>query len=106
MTEYIERNEAINRLQEIANDYEDGGMMDAFYVADYCLKHIMDLPTAADVVEVVRCGQCKYGKYTGTEWFCDKHSGHADKFVEDASYHEYHRKYWFCADGEKRADNG
>ena len=66
----------------------------------------VDSIPAADVVEVVRCGQCKHGLYTGTEWFCDKHSGHADRFGEDASYHEYHSKYWFCADGEKRADNG
>lgn len=57
----------------------------------------------ADVRPVVTCGKCKYGKYTGTEWFCDKHSGHADKFGEDASYHEYHSKHWFCADGKARA---
>jgi hypothetical protein len=57
---------------------------------------------AADVRPVVTCGKCKYGKYTGTSWFCDKHSGHADKFGEDASYHEYHSKHWFCADGEER----
>lgn len=55
-----------------------------------------------DVRPVVTCGKCKYGKYTGTEWFCDKHSGHADKFGEDASYHEYHSKHWFCADGEDK----
>lgn len=59
------------------------------------------IPTA-DVRSVVTCGKCKYGKYTGVSWFCDKHSGHADKFGEDASYHEYHSKYWFCADGEEK----
>jgi hypothetical protein len=48
-TDYISRNEAINRLQEIANDYEDARDMDAFYVADYCLKHIMEIRPAADV---------------------------------------------------------
>lgn len=64
-------------------------------------KIVADFP-AADVRSVVTCGKCKYGKYTGTEWFCDKHSGHADKFGEDASYHEYHSKHWFCADGEER----
>lgn len=99
--EYIERN----------------GVMQKF--ADrVCLSNLRDFPTttptwnqavqivetfpAADVRPVVTCGKCKHGKYTGTEWFCDKHSGHADKFGEDASYHEYHSKHWFCADGEAR----
>ena len=59
---------------------------------------------AVDAVEVVTCGKCKYGKYTGTEWFCDLHSGHANKFGEDASYHEYHGKHWYCADGQRRED--
>ena len=62
---------------------------------------VEDFP-AADVRPVVTCGKCEHGKYTGIEWFCDKHSGHADKFGEDASYHEYHSKHWFCADGEAR----
>lgn len=39
MSGYIKRNDAINRLQEIANDYEYAGDKDAFYVADYCLHH-------------------------------------------------------------------
>lgn len=43
--------DAINRLQEIANDYEDAGNKDAFYVADYCLHHIMELRPAANVAE-------------------------------------------------------
>ena len=66
-------------------------------------KKVLSIP-AVDAVEVVRCGKCKYGKYTGTEWFCDLHSGHEDKFGEDASYHEYHSKHWFCADGQRRED--
>ena len=65
-------------------------------------ENVTRLLSLPDVRPVVTCGKCKYGKYTGTEWFCDKHSGHADKFVEDASYHEYHSKHWFCADGEER----
>lgn len=61
-----------------------------------------DYLNSADVRPVVTCGECKYGKCTGVSWFCDNHSGHADKFGEDASYHEYHGKYWFCADGEEK----
>jgi hypothetical protein len=89
--EYIEREAALEAAKK-SHLYFD-------------IKPIINSIPAADVRPVVTCGKCKYGKYTGTEWFCDKHSGHADKFGEDASYHEYHSKHWFCADGEKREEN-
>ncbi len=91
--EYIER-EAFRR--EIDEHRPGRSYEDAWALT------ILDSIPAADVRPVVTCGKCKYGKYTGTEWFCDKHSGHVDKFGEDASYHEYHSKQWFCADGEER----
>ena len=96
MAEYIERDAAI---KEFSNN---GSIF--VYGKQQCKAIVSRLNTipAADVRPVVTCGKCKYGKYTGTEWFCDKHSGHADKFGEDASYHEYHSKHWFCADGKKR----
>lgn len=92
MDKYIEREAALSAQNKSMNLAE-------------CRKRLYRIP-AADVVEVVRCGQCKYGLYTGIEWFCDKHSGHADRFGEDASYHEYHSKYWFCADGERKDGDG
>lgn len=85
-TEYISRNEVINRLQEIVNDYENAHDMDSFYVADYCLRHIMELSPATDVVEVVRCKDCIY-KDT-CEYLCS------------------HGENWFCGDGKRRTDNG
>lgn len=54
MDDYISRVEAINRLQEIADSFEDTRDMDASYVANYCLKHIMELRPAADMRPVVR----------------------------------------------------
>jgi hypothetical protein len=96
MAEYIEREAAINEVLM--------GDIDTDYPRMDIAARLHDIP-AADVRPVVTCGKCKYGKYTGTEWFCDKHSGHADKFGEDASYHEYHSKHWFCADGEKREES-
>lgn len=84
--------EAADAIEELANRWS---------MAKTLGDMVMPIP-ASDVRPVVTCGKCKYGKYTGTEWFCDKHSGHADKFGEDASYHEYHSKHWFCADGEAR----
>lgn len=50
---------------------------------------------AADVVEVVRCRDCKHNITSSTRQFyqwCDEH-------------HEYHVPDWFCADG-KRKDGG
>ena len=94
MAQYIERARITDAL--VNNTSLEG------YDLEEAVNAICAIP-AADVYPVVTCGKCKYGKYTGTEWFCDKHSGHADKFGEDASYHEYHSKHWFCADGEERA---
>ena len=103
MAEYIEREKAIDSLlgwaEQLAETY---GKNDEYVLCLQAAADGIEQIPAADVRPVVTCGKCKYGKYTGTEWFCDKHSGHADKFGEDASYHEYHSKYWFCADGEER----
>lgn len=96
MTDYISRLAAI--------EANCGGCNPAVCSTDCDAVAAIRAIPAADVRHVVTCGKCKYGKYTETEWFCDKHSGHADKFGEDASYHEYHSKHWFCADGEKRKE--
>lgn len=107
MAEYIEREAVFNWFCESA---DINGCVDLPKNNGSCKKgcrhctsgkELDEIPDA-DVRPVVTCGKCKYGKYTGTEWFCDKHSGHADKFGEDASYHEYHSKHWYCADGEAR----
>lgn len=100
MSEYIERESAVAKITELIN--QSGKYTDYECGADDALFIVNHLP-AVEMQPVVTCGKCKYGKYTGTEWFCDKHSGHADKFGEDASYHEYHSKHWFCADGEARS---
>lgn len=99
MAEYIEREKVLALQTDLHFDNIE-------QLKHWKCRHIdpteVHLLPAADVRPVVTCGKCKYGKYTGTEWFCDKHSGHADKFGEDVSYHEYHSKHWFCADGEAR----
>ena len=95
MVEYISREAAIQALC--------GACLARGNCGHTCKEvEVLQSIHTADVRPVVTCGKCKFGKYTGTEWFCDKHSGHADKFGEDASYHEYHSKHWFCADGEER----
>lgn len=52
--------------------------------------------------QIVHCKDCKYGLYTGTEYHCDKHSGHEKRLGEDQYYKEWHNGNWFCADGERR----
>lgn len=52
--------------------------------------------------QIVHCKDCKYGLYTGTEYHCDKHSGHENRLGEDQYYKEWHNGNWFCADGERR----
>ena len=48
---------------------------------------------AADVAEVVRCKDCKFGKWNAVEcrYWCQGHFRTPD---------------WFCGDGERRTDNG
>lgn len=89
--EFISRNEVINRLQEIANDYENARDMDSFYVADYCLRHIMELSLATDVVEVVRCGNCEH--WRGPNQIC---RGIGVDFDANG----------FCSYGERKMNNG
>ena len=51
---------------------------------------------AANVVEVVRCGECNYSAvdYEG------------QRYCKLVTYYNHVPDDWFCADGEKRADNG
>ena len=102
MAEYLLKSAAVQCAADIAEDLSNEGFHAEASGAYAVWEWLRDFP-ASNVQPVVTCGKCKYGKYTGTEWFCDKHSGHVDKFGEDASYHEYHSKHWFCADGEARA---
>ena len=65
-------------------------------------KHALENTPAADVVEVVRCCNCKYGVLNGLEYLCTKHSGSEDELGEDSAYYEYHSSGWFCADGREK----
>ena len=51
-----------------------------------CIAVLEDMPTM-DAVEVVRCRDCKYFK----TWLCQNEDSHDD---------------WFCADGERKEDDG
>lgn len=55
-------------------------------------KVIDDTPTA-DVVEVVRCKDCRWGKES---------CGNIECFADTNMPPEYHGYDWFCPNGEKR----
>ena len=60
------------------------------------IKTCIERIPAADVVEVVRCRDCKHNTTRSTRQFyqwCDER-------------HEYHVPDWFCADGEPLKDGG
>ena len=58
MSEYIERKAAIKRIEEIPAHFDSS---DIKYGIELALQEIKDAPTA-DVVEVVRCKDCKYAE--------------------------------------------
>lgn len=70
--------------------------------ADCQLSLMRDALALLKEQEIIRCKDCKYGLYTGTEYLCDRHSGHVNRFGEDQYYKEWHNGNWYCADGERR----
>lgn len=66
----------------------------------------IQLVPAADVVEVVRCCECKhaepYGLY-GLDLKCNKHSGSPKTQLREAiCYIELHTPHFFCSDGDRK----
>lgn len=54
---------------------------------------------ASDRVDVVRCGECRWGKPYGKLIGCENENcGHSPASLVDAD--------WFCADGERRDEDG
>lgn len=83
----------INELQLLRDDYN--GIMLYIDEGAELLKAQVQEP-------IVHCKDCEYGLYTGTEYHCDKHSGHENRLGEDQYYKEWHNGSWFCADGKRR----
>ena len=79
----------------------------ANFVADSNNSDYADVPTwndavsllgsapSADVVEVVRCKYCKWGREA---------CGNIECFVDLNAPTEYHGYDWFCPSGERRED--
>ena len=92
MAEYIER---------------DAALMECQYDADgYVTQGIKAIP-AADVVPVVRCGECKFADNYGLDLMCQKHSGITKSNLgEDIHFVEWHSKNFFCSDGVRMKNDG
>ena len=93
MNEYISREAARNALYEA----------DAITMKGVA---ILNQFPAADVVEVVRCRECRYSEPYGLDLKCNKHSGSTkNKLGEEIGFIEWHTPHFFCSDG-KRKDGG
>ena len=66
---------------------------------DYCIGEC-DLCGKRDIDVTVHCEDCKYSRFEGVDYICDKHSGHKKRFGEDVYDIERHYGHWYCADGE------
>lgn len=91
MAEYINR-EALIQYMEDCKDENAFTLM----ATGYAYAFIEDVP-AADVVEVVRCKDCKHRKTENCSMYveCDCGSQHTWECDND-----------FCSYGERRSDNG
>ena len=98
----ISREALIRELRKIPG-YRDEESEALIQLRDVC-KIVKLIPVAQ--TQVVRCRNCEHGKCVGVEWLCKKHSGRANVLGEDRYYQEYHHGDWFCADGERRRNNG
>ena len=92
--EYIEREKALEKVIEVKHhDPELSGVVLHRYIKEIDLKDI----SAADVVEVVRCRDCKHSyRIDGVkeEYDCAKNSAFAKFFPGDH----------FCGYGERKTD--
>ena len=82
--------------------YNDDGEPDAMWEYDDLIKYLGTQPTI-DAVEVVRCAECKWNTelenepYPSTH-FCEKLAYDIDSELDGLN--------WYCADGERREDDG
>lgn len=86
MAEYIEREAAI----KAAKHAWAKGLEPTQYI---------EIVPAADVVEVVRCGQCFYSAHEGELWICV----HPDQYCDCGA--KIVNPGYFCSYGRRREDN-
>ena len=96
MARYIEVEKAIKAIEELPNCYN--GYSDTYDKA--CIIGTLEEVPTSDVVEVVRCKDCKYRKeYGERSYWCELDTGDPFELGRRAEKDD-----WFCKDGERRKD--
>lgn len=98
--EYIEREALFEKLHEVGGCDADTGTWAAGYDAAIDLViAILEKEPAADVVEVVRCEKCKFGKYDEQE---NKVLCIRMKNIGDGELYVYNELNDYCSYGERK----
>lgn len=99
MAEYIERDKLYKHFEKSVTIHEAtiNGSTYPVYLTDHVLHEIRNAP-AADVVEVVRCKDCKYWGGVVFGYRCRKLSGMNTQIQTSEND--------FCSYGERKSDNG
>ena len=94
--EFIERGQVVNalghRIQELTNESFVRGMNEALSIAEEFVRRI----PAADVVEVVRCNECRWRGSEDCAMFYECDCGEQHTWETDND---------FCSYGERMSDN-
>ena len=92
--EYISREAALEQIREYIEEYgwtvDEHGWHTEKWCAMQEAEDVIESIPAADVREVVTCGECKYNGHCFTQ-----------SFVRDESILPFDPDTWFCADGER-----
>ncbi len=106
MTEYIDKQKSIRAINQYCNESDNGPL--ALYTGIQIAQRIIFEQPAADVVEVVRCRECKHYSHNGS--WCDIFS----KFIDDDGnpYEPSESPNWivfgdddYCSHGERRKED-
>ena len=94
MAECVDRNEAVNKIYDLHYKVDEDGYL--WMMCTDVIKTVFGLQ-AVDVVEVVRCKECKFAHMTvnGQCKYCDIW------FSEESAYMPGD---YFCASGERKTD--
>lgn len=102
---YIKLEDALQVCSEAEEWYTETNEQQCAVVSDDIYQQIANLPTA-DVVEVVRCKNCKHFKSKGTEFLVNDIFGNCEKSstgLFDDGEEVYGNDY--CSYGERRTDD-
>lgn len=85
--DYISRETALTIIGRLRDKCGNDEMA---FALNWASRLLRDAP-AADVVEVVRCAECKYDEHCMLQ-----------EFVRDERIEPYDKTVFFCADGERK----